>query len=430
MSQEVGDQAAREFAVGFYDALASGRSIEFAYDYGCTSISMEGIPEELNPVLKKQSEILAEPEPVQEVNEGSEALPLVALEASRSLQMVSSSFLETPEGSVSLDSPLYVERPPIESSCYQEILKPGALIRVKAPRQMGKSSLMQRILYQAEQQGHRVVYLNLQSVDSEFLNNIDQFLQWFCASVANELNLDDRLSELWKGVLGSKNKCTNYFHRYLFTTLNEPLTLGLDEVDQVFQHLEVAQDFFGLLRFWHEKSKNDPTWQKFRLVIAHSREVYIPLNINQSPFNVGLPIELPELNQTQVSDLVQRHGLGWSSSEIDQLRSMVDGHPYLVRRALYEIAKGNLTLEKFLAIAPTEEGLYSDHLRRHLENLRNDPQLEAAMKQVVMAEGPVRIESSLGFKLHSMGLVERQGNDVLPLCNLYQIYFRDRLGVG
>ncbi|MBD2124598.1 AAA-like domain-containing protein [Trichocoleus sp. FACHB-262] len=430
MSQEVGDQAAREFAVGFYDALASGRSIEFAYNYGCTSISMEGIPEELTPVLKKQSEILSEPEPVQEVNEGSEACPLIALSASRSLKMVSSYFLETPEGSVSLKSPLYVERPPIESSCYQEILKPGALIRVKAPRQMGKSSLMQRILYQAEQQGHRVVYLNLQSVDSEFLNNIDQFLQWFCASVANELNLDDRLSELWKGVLGSKNKCTNYFQRYLFATLNEPLTLGLDEVDQVFQHLEVAQDFFGLLRFWHEKSKNDATWQKFRLVIAHSREVYIPLNINQSPFNVGLPIELPELNQTQVSDLVQRHGLGWSSSEIDQLRSVVDGHPYLVRRALYEIAKGNLTLEKFLAIAPTEEGLYSDHLRRHLENLRNDPQLEAAMKQVVMAEGPVRIESSLGFKLHSMGLVERRGNDVLPLCNLYQIYFRDRLGVG
>ncbi|MEP0873563.1 AAA-like domain-containing protein [Trichocoleus desertorum AS-A10] len=430
MSQEVGDQAAREFAVGFYDALASGRSIEFAYDYGCTSISMEGIPEELTPVLKKQSEILAEPEPLQEVNEGSEASPLVALAASRSLQMLPSAFLETPEGSVSLESPFYVERPPIESSCYQEILKPGALIRVKAPRQMGKSSLMQRILYQAEQQGHRVVYLNLQSVDSEFLNNIDQFLQWFCASVANELNLDDRLSELWKGVLGSKNKCTNYFQRYLFATLNEPLTLGLDEVDQVFQHLEVAQDFFGLLRFWHEKSKNDATWQKFRLAIAHSREVYIPLNINQSPFNVGLPIELPELNQTQVSDLVQRHGLGWSSSEIDQLRSMVDGHPYLVRRALYEIAKGNLTLEKFLAIAPTEEGIYSDHLRRHLENLRNDPQLEAAMKQVVMAEGPVRIESSLGFKLHSMGLVERQGNDVLPLCNLYQIYFRDRLGVG
>jgi hypothetical protein len=39
-----------------------------------------------------------------------------------------------------------VERPPVEANCYQEIVKPGALIRVKAPRQMGKTSLMQRIL--------------------------------------------------------------------------------------------------------------------------------------------------------------------------------------------------------------------------------------------------------------------------------------------
>jgi hypothetical protein len=145
---------------------------------------------------------------------------------------------------------------------------------------------------------------------------------------------------------------------------------------------------------------------------------------------VGLPIELPELTPAQVSDLVQRHGLSWSAQTVEQLMDMVDGHPYLVRKALYDIATGNLTLEEFLAIAPTEEGLYSDHLRRHLENLHHDSPLAAAMKQVVMADSPVRIEAGLGFKLHSMGLVQRRGNDVLPLCNLYRLYFRDRLEVG
>lgn len=81
--------------------------------------------------------------------------------------------LENPEGSVSLDSPLYVERPPIEAICYQEIVRPGALIRIKAPRQMGKTSLMQRTLHQARQNGQRSVYLNLQSMDIEFLDSID-----------------------------------------------------------------------------------------------------------------------------------------------------------------------------------------------------------------------------------------------------------------
>lgn len=338
--------------------------------------------------------------------------------------------LENPEGSVPLNSLLYIERPPIEDTCYQEVSKPGALIRVKAPRQMGKSSLVQRILHRAEQQGHCTAYLNLQSLDAEVLNTIDPFLQSLCASVANELMMDDRLPELWQGVVGSKNKCTNYFQRYLLATLKAPLTLGLDEVDQVFHHLQVAQDFFGLLRSWHEKSKNDATWQRFRLVIAHSREVYIPLNINHSPFNVGLPIELPALTPVQVRELVQRHSLSWSVSDIDYLFELVDGHPYLVRKALYEIACGRLTLTQFLAIAPTEEGPYSDHLRRQLENLNHDPPLAAAMQQVVTRDRPVRVESSLGFKLHSMGLVRRQGNDILPLCNLYRIYLRDRLEVG
>ena len=56
-----------------------------------------------------------------------------------------------PGGAVPLKSGLYVKRPPIEADCYAEILQPGALIRIKAPRQMGKTSLMARILHQARE---------------------------------------------------------------------------------------------------------------------------------------------------------------------------------------------------------------------------------------------------------------------------------------
>ena len=46
--------------------------------------------------------------------------------------------LELPEGQVKLNSPFYLERPPIETTCYQTIINSGSLIRIKAPRQMGK----------------------------------------------------------------------------------------------------------------------------------------------------------------------------------------------------------------------------------------------------------------------------------------------------
>ncbi|MBW4683202.1 MAG: AAA-like domain-containing protein [Microcoleus vaginatus WJT46-NPBG5] len=432
MKQAVGDNAAREFAVGFYDALAAGESIEFAYKSGCVSIAMAGIPEELTPVLKKKSEFsnleIAEVAIAPAIDNIVEEQP-VPVGNPRSLDSpaVSISNLDNPEGSVSLDSPLYIDRPPIESDCYQAIVKPGALIRIKAPREMGKTSLVQRILSEANKQGYQTAYLNFQSADSSFLTNIDELLQWFCGEITNELNLEDKLGEYWKGVLGSKNKSTKYFQRYLLSNSAQPLVLGLDEVDQIFQHPEIATDFFGLLRAWHERGKNEEIWKRLRLVISHSQEVYIPLNINQSPFNVGLPIELPELNQRQVTDLVNRHQLNWSNQEICDLMEMVGGHPYLVRVALYQVARGRMTLDSLLKVAPTEEGPYYDHLRRHLVNLEKDAELAATIRQVINSEKPVEIKTGEAFKLRSMGLIKFQENAVTPLCGLYRQYFRHRL---
>jgi hypothetical protein len=433
MKQAVGDNAAREFAVGFYDALAAGESIEFAYKSGCVSISMAGIPEELTPVLKEKLD-LADLETAERAI--VPAIDNILEESSSAVANVRSIpspppllNLDNPEGSVSLDCQLYIDRPPIESDCYQTIAKPGALIRIKSPHKMGKTSLLQHILHQAREQGHQTAYLNFQSADSYFLTNLDQLLQWFCGEITNELNLEDRVADYWKQGMGSKQKCGNYFQRYLLAKITKPLTLGLDEVDRVFPYPQVAQEFFGLLRAWHEKGKNEAAWKKLRLGICHCKEVYIPLNINQSPFNVGLPIELPEFNHQQIVELVQKHQLNWSTTQIELLIEMVDGHPYLLRKALYEIARCYLTVDQFLQIAPTEEGIYGDHLRHHLINLTADANLEAAMKQVIASSNPVRLEANLAFKLRSRGLVKLRGNDVIPLCNLYRLYFKDRLGV-
>jgi hypothetical protein len=108
--------------------------------------------------------------------------------------------------------------------------------------------------------------------------------------------------------------------------------------------------------------------------------------------------------------------------------AMVGGHPYLVRLALYHIARQDTTLTDLLQNCPTEAGLYGDHLRRHLWNLKQHPELAAAMEKVVSAGyAPMRLEATTAFKLHSMGLVHLQGNDVTPRCDLYRQYFRDRL---
>jgi len=333
---------------------------------------------------------------------------------------------ELPEGQVDLASAFYVERQPIESRCYETIVKPGALIRIKAPRQMGKTSLMARTIYHASKQGCKSVALSFQLADEVVFADLDQFLQWFCASITSELELPDRLSDFWQARIGSKMSSTNYFERYLLRELTEPLVLGLDEVDLVFQHPKIASDFFGLLRAWHEKGKSSDNWKKLRLVVVHSTEVYIPLNMHQSPFNVGLPVELPEFTAEQVLDLAHRHGLPWENNEVEQLQAMVGGHPYLVREALYHITHQDITLPQLLQTASTEAGLYGDHLRRHWWNLEQHPKLAEALKRVVTSDNPIRLEPAQAFQLDSMGLVSLYGNDVTPRCDLYRQYFRDR----
>jgi serine/threonine-protein kinase len=239
-----------------------------------------------------------------------------------------------------------------------------------------------------------------------------------------------KLNEYWDDeFLGPKENCNEYL-KCLLADLNSPLVLALDAVDRVFPYNKVAVEFFSLLRVWHEKAKENSTWAKLRLVIVHSTEVYVKMPPERSPFNVGLTVELPEFKPEQVLDLAQRHGLAWGSAEIEQIMGMVSGHPYLVRLALYYISQQDLTLNQLLEQAPTDAGIYGDHLRQHLWNLQQHPELMAAVKQAVMTSHPVRLEAMQAYKLHGMGLVNRQGNDVTPRCDLYRLYFRDHLKVS
>lgn len=334
---------------------------------------------------------------------------------------------ELPKGQVRLDSAFYVRRVPEEDRCYQAILNPGALIRLKAPRQMGKTSLMARILAHGRECGCHTVPLSFQHADGATFSSLNQLLRWFCARVARKLRVRDRVEDYWTDTFGSKDNCTAFFEDCLLPATEAPLILGLDEVDRVFQYPKIADDFFSLLRAWYEEAGygdgDSDLWERLRLVIVHSTEVYIPLDINQSPFNVGFPVELSEFTPDQVLDLTRRHGLNWGAAEIEQLTGIVGGHPYLVRLALYHIARDGLTLGELAETAATESGIYGDHLRRHLWSFQQHPELAQAFQTVASSPEAVEVPSVLAFKLHSMGLVHFLGDRVRPRFELYRTYF-------
>jgi len=331
--------------------------------------------------------------------------------------------LESPEGQVPVASGLYIERSTIEQTCYQEILQPRAFIRIKAPRKMGKTSLIARILDYGSSQNYHTVRLSLHCAGTQVFASSDRFLRWFCTNVTKQLGLESRLNDYWDEDMGALINSTIYFQGYILKEIFNPIVLALDGIDQLFQYPELAGDFFVLLRSWYEETKDTSVWQKLRVVMAHAVEVYIPLPTNRSPFNVGLAIELPTFNQEQVQDLAQRHQLQLTKPELEQLMKLTGGFPYLIRLALYQSSRLNIPLKTLLQDATTDRGIYQKHLQYQSWNFQQYPDLSDAFQQVLTA--PIQLDREVGFKLTSLGLVHFSENKLTVSCELYREYFRN-----
>lgn len=339
--------------------------------------------------------------------------------------------LEYPTGPVAIESPFYVPRPPVEEQAYQEITKPGSLIRIKAPKEMGKSSLMLRINHHAKSLGYYTATVDLQKIDTADFQNIDRFLRVFCTQISYALNLKPNLDDYWDEDLGSKVNCTLYFQWYLLESIHRPLLLCINELSLIFEYPQLAQEFLPLLRSWFEEAKQVQAWSKLRLVVVYSTEVYVPMKINQSPFNIGLPLNLPEFNRGQVQHLSELHGLPWDEKKTDKLMAMVGGHPLLIRLAFYHLCHNSeFSLEQLLATAARDTGIYRDHLRRHLATLQADEQLATVFQQIITgnysgnhsANYSENVNPILIYKLESLGLIKFVQGKLRVRCDLYRIY--------
>jgi len=344
--------------------------------------------------------------------------------------------LPYPDGPVPLDSPFYVDRPPIEALAYQELSQPGCVIRIRAPRGMGKTSLTLRLLTVAEAQGYRTVTLDCNQFDSALLNDLNKFLRSFCLRLAQALHIPPNLEDYWDEDIGSKLSCSFYLKTYLLKQLDVPVVLVLNEVDRFFEQTAFAQDFFPLLRSWYEESRRDAELQKLRLVAVYSTEEYVALDIHQSPFNIGLPLRLPEFTAEQVLDLAQRHGLSWGMEDVEQLIDLIGGQPALVRVALYHICIYGLTLPQLVQGAIATGGIFRPYLWRHWVTIQQYPDLLAALRAVVLAEPDQRVllDPLHAYRLESWGLLRYEGDlrsdpsgsRVLSCCRLYRHYFRQQ----
>lgn len=329
-----------------------------------------------------------------------------------------------PEGSVALNSPFYLTRSPIENICYETIAKPNSLIRIKGTKWIGKTSLINRILQQANFQKQNTVYIDFGNVEQSIIQNLDKLLRWLCEMVSRQLKLASKVDRYWKTHnLGSSDRCTVYFTEYILTKVNSEIVLALDNVDRLFAYQEVAEDLLRMLRGWHERGKVCDFWSRLKLILAHSTEVYIPLDLNQSPLNSGVPILLEEFNCDRVQTLATLYQLNLKEVEIKRLMSRVGGHPYLIQLAMYQMKTQKFSLEQFLSQVLDKTGIYNNLLHTLMSILYQFPELSIAFHKVIHSPTPISLNPLQIYQLHSLGLIKHHGDLVSPRCKLYRDYF-------
>lgn len=358
------------------------------------------------------------------------------------LAEIGAAAIDDPSDPLPFDAPHTAHDQPEDSSAFHVLrqsdldadraLRQGqGTIVVRGPAQMGKSRLLGRIARSSVALGRKVVFIDLQLADSEVLGNPRSFFQWFCARAAEELGLEIGIEEYWKTPLGNPASATRCFQRYLLREHPEPLTIVVDELDTLVR-TSFGSDFFSMLRSWHNNRTLGAPWDRVCLVLASRTPPYMWAdndNQSQSPFNVGIVIELRGFTSEQIDVLNQRYGSPLSPPELKELLALCGGQPFLTRKALHLVSSGSLTAAQLFRTADRDDGPFSEHLHYHYFQVSRNPSLLAGLRSV--ARSGACADELVYLHLMSAGLVTRESEGSIVFSNgLYKSYFSARIGTS
>jgi hypothetical protein len=302
----------------------------------------------------------------------------------------------------------YVERDS-DAKLKRAIIKNGETVTIRASRQTGKSSLLARGIHHAHNNMSNIVYIDLQSIEHEAFESADQFLNYFASTITRKLRLDVRVvNKIWQDALGSQE-----------------IFLAMDEADRLLT-VPFHSDFFALMRSWHNNRAIDPQWNKLNLAMVIATEPYLLIsNPSQSPFNVGVKLNLEDFNREQVQDLNHRHSSPLEEKDLELLIELLSGHPYLTRKALYLLVSEHWTWENLYKHAANDQGPFADHLRRQLWFIQEDPAFQDVLRQVLHYNKCDN--DKVLWRLLRAGLVKGIGDLYYCRCGLYEKYFQEHL---
>ncbi|MEO7453723.1 MAG: AAA-like domain-containing protein [Fimbriimonadales bacterium] len=308
---------------------------------------------------------------------------------------------ENSGGAMPITSEFYVRRE-ADEQVEHLILRHEGVVLLQGPRQVGKSSLLARVLAFARSAKTQVVLTDVQAMGSSQLLDGDVLYKTLAHSFASQLGLDLDLPSAWSEWLGPNANLDTIMGRIL-ERVDGPVCWAIDEADLLFDK-PYTNDFFGLLRSWHNRRALDPAgpFQKLTLLLTYATEAHIFISdLNQSPFNVGVRIGLKDFSESEVRALQTKHRSvpekSWKT-----VMEVCNGHPYLTQCGFDFLAKGGS--EKSLReSALRQDGPFGSHLNRVLVTISQSPEILSEVKRLLF--GDLFTNPTTRYRLQSAGVI-------------------------
>lgn len=313
---------------------------------------------------------------------------------------------EAAGGAVPLGSPFYVTRE-CDRVLKRAILRGEGTVLVDGPRQVGKTSLLSRVLTEARRSDVRIAITDFQILSRSQLATADALCRALAYGFAVQIGAGIDFRTEWNEWIGPNSN----LHATVEAALrraNAPVVWAMDEVDRLFG-TGLADDFFGLVRSWHNLRAMDAEspFTRLTLVVSYATEAHLFIqDINQSPFNVGLRIPMRDFGESEVGELCLRYGARMSPDDVRRLMELTNGQPFLTRKALDALVHGGYSLGRLEKAAAQEEGPFGEHLRRMLYVTSRNPAIAAEVRRFLGGEPFVDPQTSL--RLVAGGMLRRE----------------------